>query len=345
MCRPTFLSGEFWGLTIRTTEADMEILLTLLLLIAFGLAVFGLWCWAMDDRTVPNVATGLGHSGLGQSGKSTTASNGERADLGIDLAGAERTVLASFPGQRDSGWERLRLWIAQSGTDLDPALPVIASILLTVVPFAALQLVLPAWWLALPVFGLGLLPWFVIALARNQRCNRLREQLPDALDLMSRMLKAGQTIPQSLRGVADEFDAPIAEEFGYCYDQQNLGLSTDAAMQAMARRTGVLELKILVVAVTVHRHSGGNLSELLNNLAAVIRDRHRIQGQIRALTADGRMQAAILLALPLFLLVVLSLINRDYVNVLFQLPGLLAGMFLFEVIGAIWLHRIVSFDF
>ena len=241
--------------------------------------------------------------------------------------------------------ERLQLWIDQSGIDASPVALFGMSCLIGVIPAAAVGYFVNGW-VAMAVYSLlALFPIGLVAFKRRQRSNRLREQLPDALDLMSRMLRAGQTIQQSFRGVADEFQEPIADEFGFCYEQQNLGLSTDLAMYEMARRTGVLELRILVVALTIHRRTGGNLSELLDNLSAVVRDRYRIYGQIKALTADGRMQAAILLALPPLLLIVLSLLNRDYITVLFQFPMLLVGMFIFELLGAIWLHKIVSFDF
>jgi len=241
--------------------------------------------------------------------------------------------------------QQLRLWIDQSGVAVSPAGLIGATFAVGVVPAVAVGVFLNGW-LAILVYVLtAALPIAFVGMRRRRRSNRLREQLPDALDLMSRMLRAGQTIPQSFRGVADEFEAPIAEEFGYCYEQQNLGLSTDVSMYEMARRTGVLELRILVVALTVHGRTGGNLSELLDNLADVVRDRYRIYGQIRALTADGRMQAAILLALPPFLLAVLSVLNHDYVTILFQFPWLLVGMFGFELLGALWLRRIVSFDF
>jgi tight adherence protein B len=255
---------------------------------------------------------------------------------------------ATTPSRRSTlKWlPRLRLWIDQSGVDIRPTTLIGLTCLIGVIPAVLAGLLSAQWWWAVAAYFLpAVLPSAFVAFQRRRRSNRLREQLPDALDLMSRMLRAGQTIPQSLRGVADEFEAPIAEEFGYCYEQQNLGLSTDASMYEMARRTGVLELRILVVALTVHRHTGGNLSELLDNLAAVVRERYRIYGQIRALTADGRMQAAILLALPPFLLVVLSFLNRDYITILYQFPWLLVGMFAFELIGALWLRRIVSFDF
>ncbi len=279
---------------------------------------------------------------------------GEASQLNRGAASAKLPTLgdivstAGVPRQLDPlTWrEKCHLWIAQSGVDVSPLTLIGLACFAGLIPAGAVFFMTHTWALAALAYGLpALLPYAFVAIKRRRRCNRLREQLPDALDLMSRMLRAGQTITQSLRGVADEFEAPIADEFGYCYEQQNLGLSTDASMYEMARRTGVLELRILVVALTVHRRTGGNLSELLDNLAAVVRDRYRIYGQIRALTADGRMQAAILLALPPFLLAVLSVVNRDYIHILFQFPWLLLGMFAFELVGALWLRRIVSFDF
>lgn len=240
----------------------------------------------------------------------------------------------------------LTSWIEQSGLRLRPLELISASVGIGVLAAVSVALFVPIWWLSLFACLLTApLPFAAVAIERFRRSNKLRSQLPAALDLMSRMLRAGQTIPQSLSGVADEFESPLADEFGYCYEQQNLGLSTEASMYEMARRTGVLELRILVVALTIHRQAGGNLSELLDNLAKVIRERYHIQGQIRSLTADGRMQAAILLALPPVLLVVLSIVNQEYVSILFQFPWLLIGMFAFELLGALWLHRIVSFDF
>lgn len=243
-------------------------------------------------------------------------------------------------------WEAFSLWVEQSGMRLNPVALLTMSLVLGTVSAVAVTVFLFMWWAPLVAFALTApLPFGMVAFERYRRTDQLRSQLPDALDLMSRMLRAGQTIPQALSGVADEFQAPIADEFGYCYEQQNLGLSTEASMYEMARRTGVLELRILVVALTIHRQTGGNLSELLDNLAKVIRERYRIQGQIKSLTADGRMQAAILLALPPILLIALSVLNTEYITILYQFPWLLLGMFAFELFGALWLHKIVSFDF
>lgn len=191
----------------------------------------------------------------------------------------------------------------------------------------------------------GALPLVYVYLVRMRRSEKLLAQLPDAFDLMSRTMKAGQTISQALQAVADEFSAPVADEFGYCYDQQNLGLSPEAAMRDLARRTGLLELKIFVLAVMVHRQTGGNLSELLEKLSMVIRERYRIRGKIKALTAEGRLQGVILLSMPPLMLVLLMLLNRAYIMTLFDYPMLLVGMFISMAIGGFWINRIVSFDF
>lgn len=191
----------------------------------------------------------------------------------------------------------------------------------------------------------GVAPLVYLSILRARRAEKLLSQLPDAFDVMSRTMRAGQTISQALQAVAEEFSSPIAEEFGYCYDQQNLGLSPEAAMKELARRTGLLELKIFVLAVMVHRQTGGNLSELFDKLAEVIRARYRIRGKIKALTAEGKMQGIILLALPVFMMFVIFMLNRPYIMTLFQYPLLLAGMFFFMAVGAVWMHKIVNFDF
>jgi len=191
----------------------------------------------------------------------------------------------------------------------------------------------------------AVLPVLYVAMRRRKRMHKMLSQLPEVFELMSRTMRAGQTISQALQSVADEFSPPVSDEFGYCYDQQNLGLTPEAAMRDLARRTGLLELKIFVLAVMVHRQTGGNLADLLDKIAHVIRDRYRIRGVISALTAEGRMQAAILLALPPIMLVIMLIINRPYAIVLFQYPLLLVGMFVSMTIGALWIHKIISFDF
>jgi tight adherence protein B len=191
----------------------------------------------------------------------------------------------------------------------------------------------------------AMVPFVWVRIVRARRLTKLQSQLPDAFDLMSRTMRAGQTVSQAFQAVADEAAAPLCEEFGYCYDQQNLGMSPEAAMRDLSRRTGLLEVKIFVLAVLVHRQTGGNLSELLDKLSFVIRERFRIQGMINALTAEGKLQAYVLLALPFCMFGVLYLIGRDYIMQLFRMPLVLVGMLVFMGLGAFWMNRIIKFDY
>lgn len=194
------------------------------------------------------------------------------------------------------------------------------------------------------VFGVCL-PLLYVVYKRKTRMAKLMAQLPDAFDLMARVTRAGQSVTQSLQAVADEFDPPISAEFAYCYEQQNLGLSPELSLRDLARRTGVLEVKIFVLALLVQQQTGGNLAEVLENLSSVIRERFRIGSKVRALTAEGRLQAIILLALPPAMFVLILFLNRDYGQVLLQHPSLLIGMSVSELFGALWIRKIVNFDF
>jgi tight adherence protein B len=193
------------------------------------------------------------------------------------------------------------------------------------------------------VSGCG--PLLYVRMKQKARRRKILEQLPDAFDLMARVIRAGQTMSQALQAVADEFDPPISGEFTYCYEQQNMGLAPEIALRDLARRTGLLEIRIFVLAMMVQQQTGGNLAELLEKLAAIVRERFRMRGKIRALTAEGRLQAIILLGLvPLIFLIILVL-NRSYAQVLLDRPGLLVATATLEAAGALWIRKIVNFDF
>jgi tight adherence protein B len=242
--------------------------------------------------------------------------------------------------------ERVVLFIEQAGLRMRPAQIVVAGVLLA--GLAAFVIGVPT---GNPLFGVigavlcGGLPYLYVARLRRRRLDKLLSQLPDAFDLISRMMRAGQTFTQAMQVTASEADDPLSEEFGYCCDQQRLGLSADAALRDLARRTGVLEVRIFVLAVLVHRQTGGNLSDLLENLAVIIRERHRIKGIIAALTAEGRMQAYVLLALPILMLIGLTVFNREYVQELYDRPWLLCITGLAMLLGAFWMRRIVNFSY
>lgn len=242
--------------------------------------------------------------------------------------------------------ERVILFIEQAGLRMRPAQIVVAGVLLA--GLAAFVIWVPTGNLLFGVIAAilsGGLPYLYVAHLRRRRLDKLLSQLPNAFDLISRMMRAGQTFAQAMQVTASEADDPLAEEFGYCCDQQRLGLSGDAALRDLARRTGVLEVRIFVLAVLVHRQTGGNLSDLLENLAVIIRERYRIKGIISALTAEGRMQAYVLLALPILMLIGLTIFNREYVQELYDRPWLLCVTGLAMLLGAGWMRRIVNFTY
>ena len=191
----------------------------------------------------------------------------------------------------------------------------------------------------------AVIPIWLVKKKRDSRIEKLRSQLSDAFELMARVVRAGQTLGQALMAVAEEFPQPISSEFGYCYEQQNLGLSPEATFRDLTRRTGVLELKIFVLAVLVQQQTGGNLAEMLTKLATVVRERYLMQGTIRTLTAEGRMQGWMLAALPPVMLLLLLVLNPGYAAVHFKHPNVLLATFGVEVLGVLWIRKIVNFDF
>lgn len=189
------------------------------------------------------------------------------------------------------------------------------------------------------------LPLMYVQMKRQQRLDKLRAQLPDAFDLMGRVLRAGQTIGQAIHTVSTEFKAPVAQEFGYCYEQQNLGLSPDYAFRDLGRRTGLLEVRVFVMAMLIQRQTGGNLTELLEKLAGIVRDRYRMRAKVQGLTAEGRFQALVLLALPLLMYTALLVVNRPYALKLFDHHVLPIGCLVSMTIGALWIRKLVNFEF
>ncbi len=188
-------------------------------------------------------------------------------------------------------------------------------------------------------------PFLYVRSKRNARVEKMTRQLPDAFDLMGRVIRVSQSMAQALQAVADEFDDPIAGEFALCYEQQNLGLSPEVTLRNLAHRIGLLEVKIFVMAMLVQQQTGGNLAEMLDKLSHVVRERLRVRGKIRMLTSEGRAQASLLLILPIALMLILMAISPTYAAALAKVPYLIVAMLVAEVIGALWIRKIVNFDF
>jgi tight adherence protein B len=191
-----------------------------------------------------------------------------------------------------------------------------------------------------------ILPLLILIIMRRIRLKKLMRQLPDAINIVVRSLRAGHPVPTSLTMVAREMSDPIGSEFGLVVDEMTYGLNLDDAMSNMARRVGVDDLRFMVVAVMIQTQVGGNLAEVLEGISHVIRERAKMRGKIRALSAEGRFSAVLLSILPFALMGFITLVRPAYYKAVSDdpvfMPILGVGIVLM-VIGIIIMYRMVNF--
>lgn len=201
----------------------------------------------------------------------------------------------------------------------------------------------PAWpWILGAVAGCA--PLFWLRRCRNRRMAAFAAQLPEALDLVARALKAGHAFSQGLRMVADEMDDPIGPEFAETLEEINFGVPADAALHGLTRRVDCQDLKFFVVSVNIQRETGGNLAEIVSTIARLVRERFKLQGKVKVLSAEGRLSAYVLLALPLAIALVIKLINPAYMARLTDTePGryMLWGAAVMMCLGAAAIKRLI----
>lgn len=163
----------------------------------------------------------------------------------------------------------------------------------------------------------GSLPIMYLRQLKAKRMDKFVNQLPDALDLMTRALKAGHTFNGSMKMVATEFDDPIGVEFRQTLDEINYGKDPDASLSALLERVDCPDLKFFVVSVNIQRETGGNLAEIISNIARLVRERFELYGKVRVLSAEGKLSAMILTALPFAIALILYAINQEYMSLLY----------------------------
>ena len=179
---------------------------------------------------------------------------------------------------------------------------------------------------------------------RKKRFDAFLEQLPDALDLVSRALSAGHGFSEALNMVSMEMPDPIATEFRKTYEEQNLGLSVKLALENLTQRIPLLDLKMCVTAVLIQRETGGNLAEVLEKVAYTIRERFRILGDLKTLTTSSRLSAWLLCALPIFVALAVTVLNPEYMGVLWKDPRghyLIAAALFMQITGMLIVRKIL----
>lgn len=259
------------------------------------------------------------------------------------LADSERieTLLRKWPVA-----ETIDTWLQQAGSQWNVG-RLLAFCALGAASGLVVGMLLFSGWLmgmALAVFGL-VVPLLVVSSQRSRRLDRLQQQLPEAADLIARSLRAGHALPSTLQMVADEMPEPISLEFRSVADEINYGLGLQPAMQRLAERVPLDDLRFLVIAVLIQRESGGNLAELMQKMATLIRERLKLFGQVRALSAEGRLSGWILFALPIFMALTMTMVNPGYIGKLTEDPmgRTLLGIALVQMLlGALWMRKIVN---
>jgi tight adherence protein B len=243
----------------------------------------------------------------------------------------------------------LRKLIEGSGATVTVGVVVLSTALLAAIGFLAGQSLTGFAIVGLVLAALaGCIPTVVLTVMRNRRTAKFEELFPEAIDLLSRALRAGHAFTTALGMVAEELPQPISGEFRLLYDRQNFGLPLNEALRDFAQRVPLLDARFFVTAVLTQRESGGNLSEVLDNLASVIRDRFTLKRQVQVKSAHGRMTGWILSAMPPALAVIFMVTSPSYLRELVEDPMgirmLVTGIGL-QVAGTLIIRRIIKVDF
>jgi len=225
-------------------------------------------------------------------------------------------ILVKLPGAK-----RLQLFITQAGSRWSVGTLVLASIVLVFFAAWFATFAVPAFAIDL-LLGLaaGSLPYVYLYTKRQSRFRRFDTQLPEAIDLMSRALRAGHAVISAIEVVSQETSEPLATEFRVVFDEQNLGLPIREALLNLVSRVPTDDVRFLATAILVQKETGGNLAEILDKAASVMRERIRLKGQLRVYTAQGRMTGWFLCCLPFFVFGLISLVNHEYERQLWSNP-------------------------
>jgi tight adherence protein B len=258
------------------------------------------------------------------------------------MPGIDRMLSGSGAGAR------LARMIEQAGVRTTPS----AIIMMSLLAGAGVGLVTRMFvsqWFAAPVAALcaACLPCMWLMNKKSKRMKRFEEQFPEALDMLSRAIRAGHAFQTAMGMVADELPDPVGPEFKKTFDQQNYGLPLKDALNELSDRLKSLDVRFFVTAVLIQRETGGNLAEILDSLANVVRERFKILRQVRVHTAHGRFTGYVLLSLPAALAVALSFINPEHMNLLFRErmgQTMLMGAMVMQAIGFVWIRQVIKIE-
>ncbi len=320
----------------------MEFLLVFFIFIAIVLLIEGVFLlsrswWNREARRVKAQLRQLSVEKFGQEGVDL-----ERRRMMSEIPWFNRFLL----GLRLPIIEWIERLLLQANLTYPVGVILLASALLSMIGFAAASFT-TRWFLARLAFGLllGTIPILYVYVKKQRRIRRFEEQLPEAMDLLARSLKAGHAFTGGLQMVGQEFDDPVGTEFSKTLDEINFGVGYENALKNISSRIESDDLNLFVISVIIQRTSGGNLAEILENIGRLIRERFKLKGHVRTLSAEARLSAYILVGLPFLVGFMIYLLNPSYIMVLFTDPighALLVFAGVMMVLGIIAMKNMVE---
>ena len=242
--------------------------------------------------------------------------------------------------------DKLSRLIEQSGTESTLGVFMLLSIVLASGGFVIGLWVASNALLSLIIaFVLGVFPFLYVYLKKKRRMEKFQRQLPDALDLIARALKAGHAFTGGLKMVGDELGEPVGTEFEKTLHEINFGSGIPEALKGLTQRVDCPDLRFFIISVIIQRETGGNLAEILGKIAYLIRERFKLQNRVQVLAAEGKLSAIILIAIPFVIALALSVLNPVYIKTLFIDPlgkALVAFALLMMIIGVVVMKRMIE---
>jgi tight adherence protein B len=276
-----------------------------------------------------------------------------RGDVGLGLKLVRDEMMSGVPWLHQImmkwSWStKLQDYVMQAGMTLKPAKLLMICVLTGLGAYIGAGYFLPHFYYTVPIgIVAAVIPIGVVAFKRNRRLRKFEEHFPEALDLLGRAVRAGHAFTTGLEMISKECPEPLAGEFRTAFEEQNFGLPLRDALLNLTERIPLIDVRFFVTALLIQKETGGNLAEILDGLARVIRDRFRIYREVQVRTAQGRLTAAILIALPIMMLIILSALNPKYVGVLFtdpMGPVVLVTAAIMQIIGSAILWKIIHFE-
>lgn len=277
----------------------------------------------------------------------------QRGNVSLGLKLVRDEMLSSVPAVHRLlvhwTWSsRLRDFVSQAGMKTKPAKLLLMSVVIGLGSYLITKILYPQFPVALLAAILATVaPFSIVAFKRRRRLREFEEHFPEALDLLGRAVRAGHAFTTGLEMIAKESSEPVAGEFRATFEEQNFGLPLRDALLNMTERIPLVDVRFFVTALLIQKETGGNLVEILDGLAHVIRDRFRIYREVKTRTAQGRLTAGILISLPPLMALLLLIINPHYIHILFDDPAgplVLSVAATMQLIGSMLLWKIIHFE-